>query len=274
MKKGKELTAEQLAVLNSAFPVDENIRTTLPRFGMLSKDITEESGVGKKKTIKVIESAGTFYTEKDRGEVDEKGKKVWTREYLGEKVEVIIILNRKQLKLYDASLKKYISSPIYDSKEQIIPLYLDKRQVAMGTEEELRAKYPKTSAKGQLTSKLDIVKILYVIYKEELYQFNLSQSSGYNFSDYKKILSPATVITELSSVEETFGTNVYRKMMFVSKGPITQDEFDIVHDNQTKILDQMRSDANYFLKQAEIRELNGGTKADNDFEAISAAGAK
>ena len=71
------LTEEQLAVLNESFPVgDEQSRLLLPRFGMLAKDITEETGTGKNKKITVLQSAGTFYTETDKGEVDEKGKKV------------------------------------------------------------------------------------------------------------------------------------------------------------------------------------------------------
>ena len=138
--KKKELTEAQLAVLNESFPVgEESTRLALPRFGMLSKDILEETGTGKLKKIKVIQAAGTFYTESDKGEVNEKGKKVWTRDYIeGEEVDLIITFYRYQLRKYDSSLKKFISSPIYDDAEQVLPLYLDKQVIKRGNEKQLK----------------------------------------------------------------------------------------------------------------------------------------
>ena len=189
------LTEEQLAILNAGYPVSESSsRVSLPRFGMLAKDITEESGSGKAKTIKVLESAGTFYTEQDLGAVDEEtGKKVWTKTYLGEKVDVIIAFHRKQLRLFDKSLNKFISSPIYDNKDQIIPLYLDKRQIARGNQELLQNMYPKLTEKGKKSSKLNEETILYVLYDGVLYQCNLSQSSKWSFKDYIKKVTPSLI---------------------------------------------------------------------------------
>src|SRR4051812_45918010 len=133
------LTEEQLAVLNENYPVsNEATRVTYPRFGMLSKDLVEESGTGRNKKITVLQPAGTFYTERDMGETNAEGKKVWTREFIdADTVEAVITFHRYQLRKFDSSLKKFISSPIYDTEDQVIPLYLDKQIIKRGTEKEL-----------------------------------------------------------------------------------------------------------------------------------------
>lgn len=264
-KQIEVLTEEQLAILNAGYPVsDSATRKTLPRFGMLSKDITEESGSGKNKTIKVIESAGTFYTEMDNGNVDENGKKVWSKTYLGDGVDVIISFNRKQLRKYDKSLKKFISSSIYDRDDQVIPLYLDKQQIQKGTPAQLQALYPALTQKGKPTSDLKEEKLLYVIYQEELYQSNLSLSSKYSFLDYSKTVNPSTVVTALGSLEETNGSNTYRKMTFKNKRLITPEEFDMVKASQDSLNEQVKNDAKYLV----------ASKSDSDLDMIADAASK
>ena len=250
MAKEKGLSEEQLAVLNEGYPVnDDKSRQSLPRFGMISKDITEETGTGKNKKISIIQPAGTFYTEKDLGEVDpETGNKVWTKEFIdGETVDVIITYHRRQLRKYDSTLKKFISSPVFDNDQQVIPLYLDKQKIQHGTQAELQAKYPALTQKGKPTSDLKEETILYVLYEGELHQFNLSQSSKWAFKDYKKGVNPSTVVTTLGSSEETFGTNTYRKVTFTNKSPITADDFDLVVEGQTMLKEQVENDSKLYL---------------------------
>jgi hypothetical protein len=268
-KENNVLTPEQLEVLNGSYPVaDDSSRVSLPRFGMLAKDIIKEEGTGKNKKIEVIEAAGTFYTEKDEGEVNEEGKKVWTKKYIGEKADVIITFHRKQLRFYDKGLNKYISSPIYDDKEQIIPLFLDKRVIARGTPAELQSRYPKLSAKGKPSSNLNEETILYVIYNGELHQCNLSQSSKWSFLDYRRKLNPSTVVTELGSVEETNGINTYRKMTFKSKGLIDPEVAEVVINTQAELKAQVASDAQYFLEQANEKS-EGEDTFDKDVKEIT-----
>jgi len=256
-KEVKVLSAEELSVLDNSYPVsEESNKLSLPRFGLLSKDITEETGKGKNKTIKVIESAGTFYTEKDLGEVDEKtGKKIWSKEYIGESVEVIVAYERKQLRKFDASLNKFISTPVYDNKEQIIPLYLDKQVIKRCTPDMLQSMYPALTAKGKPTSDLKEETVLFIIYKGELHQCTLSQSSKWEFKTYKRGLNPSTVLTCLTSSEETFGTNTYRKMKFTNVRNITQDELDIVQEFQSTLKEKVESDAQYFLQNSDTKAI-------------------
>jgi len=247
------LSEEQLAILNESFPVgEESTRLSLPKFGMLSKDITEESGTGKNKKIKVIEAAGTFFTEKDEGEVNEEGKKVWTKTFIeGETVDVQIVYFRHQLRFYDKSLAKFISTPVYDTADQVLPLYLDKQVIKRGTEKELQALYPKLTQKGKPSSSLDKKTILYVLYKGEMYQFELSVSSGWEFSSYKRKVNPSTVVTTLSSTEEQAGSNVYRKINFNIARPITADEFNPVKEAVDQIKTQVESDSRFLLASGE-----------------------
>lgn len=258
------LTDEQKALLDESYPVsDESSRLLLPRFGMLSKDITEEKGTGKNKKIDVIQAAGTFYTERDLGETSAEGKKVWTKEFIeDELVDVVIVYHRYQLRKYDSSLEKFISSPIYDNPEQIIPLYLDKQVIKRGTEKDLQDLYPALTQKGKPTSDLKKEVILYVLYNGELHQLNLSQSSKWEFMSYKRKVNPSTVITTISSTEETFGKNTYRKMMFSVKRSITSEEFDGVAENQGKVRETVENDSRFLLASGE------NAKAEIDAEKV------
>lgn len=266
-KKQEEnkLTEQQLAILNESYPVsEESNRLQLPRLGLLSKDVVKEEGSGKNKKITVLNAAGEFYTEKDLGDTNEEGKKVWTKEFIdGETIDVVIVYHRYQLRKYDSSLEKFISSPMYDNESQIIPLFLDKQQIKKGTEKELQALYPALTQKGRPTSDLKKDVILFLLFKGELHQLNLSQSSKWEFMSYKKKVNPSTVITTLSSTEETFGTNTYRKMMFNIKRIITPEEADGVIESQGQVKSQVESDAKFLLAPAP-----GANAAEIDAEKV------
>lgn len=255
----KEISKEQLDILNSSYPVsDESSRLQLPRLGMLSKDVIETIGTGKNKKIKIIQSSGTFFTESDEGEMNDEGKKVWTKKFIeGETIDVQIVYHRRQLRMYDSSLEKFYSTPIFDNVDQIVPLYLDKQVIKKGIQKDLQAMWPSLTLKGKPSSKLKEDTILYVIYEGTLYQCNLSQSSKWEFKSYAKNVNPSTVITTIGSVEDTFGDNTFRKMTFKNKRLIDGDEFETVTENQTIVKDQVKSDERYYLG-------SGDTGADLD----------
>ncbi len=265
MSTKNKVDEQELATLNEAFPVVEaNNRLSLPRFGMLSKDIVEESGTGKNKKIKVIEASGTFFTEIGNGDDMEKT-------FLeGEEKDVIIVFHRKQLKYFDKGLEKFISSPIFDNDDQVIPLYLDKRVVAKGTKQELQDRYPALTQKGKKTSDLKEYKVLYVLVDGVFYQMNTAISSGWAFnkyaSEFKEGTSPATVVTTLTSHEETFGSNTFRKIDFTNKRPITADELALVKESQALIKDVAQATQAYYLGQANL--AIEGDQAEKDFNGM------
>lgn len=267
-KKTEGLSEDQLAVLNAAYPVaDEEPRLTLPRLGMLAKDIVEETGKGKDKKIDIIQAAGTFFTERDLGEVSEAGKKVWTKEFIdAESIEVIIAYHRRQLRKYDSSLEKFISTPIFDSAEQVVPLYLDGQVIKRGTQAQLQSMYPALTQKGKPTSDLKEECILYVIYEGELFQMNISQSSKWEFRSYARRINPSTVITRIEPKEDEFGSNVFMKMKFDTVRQINPAEFEEVVSNQATVKDEADRSAGFFLASGAQHQQDA--EAEEEYENI------
>lgn len=246
----KKVDPQELAILNEAFPIVESTdRVRYPRMNMLSKDEVETTGTGKNKKIKVIEAAGTFYIDV-KGDNDEFEKNFLE----GDTQDFIIVYHRKQVKYFDKGLNKFISSPIFDTDEQIVPLYLDKRVIARGTKAELQARYPALTQKGKKTSDLKEYKVLYVLYAGKMYELNMSVTSGWAFSKYassfKDGASPATVVTTIGSVEETNGSNTYRKMTFVKGRAIDADELELIKENQQAVKESAESSAQYYLTES------------------------
>jgi hypothetical protein len=243
---------EQLAVLAQAFPQEPSFtRILAPRFGMASQDQTEEVGKGKEKKINVIAAAGTFYTERESDEVvvgeDGSEKKVWRKEWLdNEHPEVIILYQRKQLRYYDEGEQKYVSSPIFDTDDEQVVLFKDRKEVARGTVSELKALYPGVDKKGKAVSKLKDEKVLYVLMDGELYQMNLHGSSLWSFSAYARKVAPPTVVTMLGSEHNENGQVSWEKMTFAPKRPITKAEADEVIAKITDIREAIASEKAFF----------------------------
>lgn len=228
-----QVDADILAELQESYPTEPTFnRVLLPRLSMASQDVTEEVKNAKtgKKEIKIIIEAGTFATEVPTDEEDEAGKKIWERNELGDEIEAIILFERKQLKYYDTSTKLYTSSPVYDTDDQILPLFLDKNKVDRGTPIELqsREEYQGLSAKGKPISKLEINRILYVLYEGEIYQMNIRGTSMYAFMTYKKKRTPNMVLTRMNSEPKEAGTTKWNQMTFEQIRPIDAEEAQIV----------------------------------------------
>jgi hypothetical protein len=213
-----ELSVEEQELtqtLRESFPFEPSaLRIMLPRISMLSQDKTEVTGKGKEKKIKILASAGTFFTERQTEEVDEEGKKKWVKEELGDKIEGIILFQRKQLRMYDEKTELYTSSPVFDSNDEIVPLFCNKAEVARGTVAELKAQYEYQDKDGKTKSKLEDNKILYVLYNDEVYQINLRGSSMYAYMSYARKVTPPAVLTRFSSEAREKGDIEWNQMTF------------------------------------------------------------
>lgn len=233
---------EILAELRGAFPNDPSaLRIQLPRLSMLSQDKKEESGKGKEKKIKVVEAAGTFFIERQTDEVEEgTGNRKWSREEIGDSVEAIILFQRKQLRMYDEDTEQYTSSPIFDSGDEVIPLFCDRKEVARGTAAELKAKYQyKDEKDGKTKSKLEDNKILYVLIEDEVYQLNLRGSSMFSYMTFARKVSPPTVLVRLSSEEKEKGTINWNQMTFEPIRPLNNKELKSVLEKVNEIKDSV-----------------------------------
>lgn len=232
------MTAEQEELLSGGYPEEEERSQNiyLPRLQMLAKDKTEEKIVNRKKEITVLEVAGTFYTETEDGEVeveDEKGKIVKKKNYVKnyfsdqESIDLVVFFQRYQLKYYDNDTESWITSTVYDFKDEEVTLWHGKKKLETGKPADLQDKYPRTD-KGQ--PKLEAAKILYVLFNGEAFQISLSTSSKIEFLKYRASLSDnlPKFVTNISSEERVKGDNVYRVMKFAENGRTNAEQAELI----------------------------------------------
>lgn len=279
-KESKELmvplTPEQEAILGSSYPVEQTISMkVLPRLGMYSQDKTE----GKGKAMKVVGEAGTFFIESPKEVENEKtGKKekAFIKEEIGTAVEVIIFYERRQLSYYDSDSNSYISSPVFEvtdpDNEPIIPLFQNKKEIDRGTPTELKARedYQGKSAKGKDISKLEDIKILYVLYNGEIYQMNLRGTSMFAFRTYKKTVKINKVVTVITSEEKENGSINWNQMDFGMSRNISKNEADIIINHVKDMQAVIKAQADFYSKKnSNIKNLpkieSKKVKEDEDF---------
>lgn len=238
---------EKLAILRENQPVENGFESVqLPRISYKSQDVTEKKG----KTIKIVVEAGTFFQEKQTEELDEEGKKKWEKTEIGPGIEGIIIFQRKQLKHYDESTEQFTSSPIYDTEEDIVPLFRDKAEIARGTPAELKARGEYTIVEGGKTkSSLEENRILYVLYDGELHQLNLRGSSMYSFLAYARKTLVASVLTTLGSEPMVKGDIEWNKMTFTVARQLTDAEVDVVLEKQMEIKSAVAQQKAFFASK-------------------------
>lgn len=211
---------ELLAQLQESYPVEQGYnKISLPRISMLSQDKTE----GKGKTMKVVAEAGTFYIEEPTDEKDENDKTIWNKEEIGTSFKGIILYSRKQLKMYDEATEKFTSSSIYDSEDELVKLWSDKKEVAKGTPTELKNMYL-YEENGKKKSSLEENRILYVLKDGKIYQLNLRGSSMYSFLTYARKVLPPGVVTEFNSEAREKGQTNWNMMTFTKVRDINEEE--------------------------------------------------
>lgn len=249
MKQSKELVSvvseESLALLRANFPTDLGFtRVSIPRISMASQDKTE----GKGKAMKVVVEAGTFFTESQTDEENDEGKKIWEKKELGDTIKGIIIYQRKQLRYFDESTESYTSSPIFDSVDEVIPLFSNKVEIARGTTAELKSRPEYQYEKdGKTKSSLEDNKVLYILYEECLYQMTLRSSSMYSYLSYAKTLNPSTVVTKFSSESKEKGQVAWNQMTFNKVADLNEKEAQEVIAKQREIIDAVQQEKQYFI---------------------------
>ena len=239
------LSAEQKALLGQLTPQEQGYtRISLPRLGMYSQDKFE----GKGKSAVLVKEAGMFYTEVPPTEKDGE----WTKQELGTQMEGIVLYHRKQLSYYDNATEKYTSSPIYDTPEDVIPLFLDGKEVQRGTPAELKAKYAYTDPDdGKVKSKLEDMRVLYILKDGQVYQMSLRGSSMWSFSKYAKSCLVSSVLTRFCSESKENGSIAWNQMTFDALREITPEEASVVIDNLQKITTSIAEEKAYFASLAQ-----------------------
>lgn len=231
-----KLDPELLDLLESSYPKEKSrFSIQLKKLGMFSQDVTEK--VGKK--INIINEAGEFFIEQASEELDEPGKPIWVKEPIGSGIEAIVVYKRYQLSYYDEKNKTFYSTPVFDSANDVVPLYnnTSKKEVARGTTEQLKKLQEFIEVKdGKTVSKLKDCRVLYVIYNDELHQLTIKGSSMWAFMDYEKIVgNPTKCVTALSSTARENGAIKWNQMTFSFVRAINADELKRIAEEITKI---------------------------------------
>lgn len=285
MTKSTEVAAssDMMEQLKQSYPSELGaLRIQLPRLSMVSQDQKEETRNPKtgKKEIHIVTEAGTFHTElqtdvDEIGEDDKPtGKKLWEKTDIGTKFEAVILFQRKQLRMYDESTETFTNSTVYDTDEEVIPLFANKAEVARGIPAELKAKYMFTDKTGKNRSALEDNRILYVLKDGEVYQLNLRGSSMFSFMAYARKNIPNTVVTEFSSEAMEKGDIAWNKMTFIALRPLEEEEAIDVLERVTQLKNAVSLEKASF---AAVRENDSAKNKElNEFaeEATAAAGKK
>lgn len=223
----KAPSEDALAELRNEFPAEQGFQSVqLPRLGFKSQDVTE----GKGRAMKVVIEAGTFLDEYPTEETNEEGKAIWAHDDIGNEVEVTIAYKRKQLRMFNEGTGKFASTPVYDTDDEVIPLFEDKAEIARGTARELQAKFMGVGRNGKPKSDLEENVILYVLHDGVLKQMNLRGSSMYNFKGYARKTLVPSVLTRLASEEKENGSVSWNAMTFEAVRPLSAEEVDTVRD--------------------------------------------
>ena len=246
-------SVESLEALRSMFPTEPGFtRRSFSRLALVSQDKTE----GKGKAMKVIAEAGTFFIERESGEVDpDTGKKVWTKEELGTSIEGVVVFNRKQLSFFDSGDETYTSSPIYDTDDEVVPLFKSGAEIARGIPKDLQALYPAVTRKGKPSSDLKDNAIVYVLYEDELYQMNLHGTSMYAYRTYKRSTPQGinTVLTRFSSEPKEMGSTNWNQMTFTPVRSLTQPEVNDVLSRASELTNAIAEEKSFFAsRNAEV----------------------
>lgn len=265
---------EVLDQLKNSQPVEESFtRIQLPKLGMFSKDIME----GKGKTMKVVSEAGTFYIENRTDDLDENGKNIYVKDEIGNTIDGIIVYNRKKLSYYDEKNEVYVSSPIYDTDDEVVTLFANKKKVHEGTPEELKKHYMVTKD-GKTVSALRNIRVLYVLFAGELYSMEIGGTSMFEFIGYVKKTTPtvAGVLTTFFSEAQTKGSNDYNKMTFTKARNLTQEEAIEALGYVNQIKDAINAEKAFFAKKPEITPSEVVDEDDDEYsaKAIGEAGKK
>lgn len=219
-----EITIQEgsaLDKLRNAYPQhaeDSYVKTVLPQITFKAKAVLDEAGE------KVKIKAGTFML-KVRSEEQKDGKYEYTETELGSKVTLNVLYERYRLSYYDSANEEYVSSPVFDSKDEVVKLFKGGKQYLTGTVADLQA-LPEFTVEenGKQKCKLQLQKVLYVFFNDAVHEMALSLGNGYAWRTFKSDKVAAVLHIEISSEKTENGGNKYNQMTFKDAGYVTEEE--------------------------------------------------
>lgn len=223
MSKELETITEGSALdkLRQAYPQhaeDSYVKTVLPQITFKAKAVLDDAGE------KVVIKAGTFMS-KVRSEEQKDGKYEYNETEIGNKITVNVLYERYRLSFYDSANEAYVSSPVFDNKDEIVKLFRDGKQIASGTVTELQSLPEYTVEEdGKKKCKLQLQKVLYVFHNGEVREMALSLGNGYAWRKFKQENVVVAINTDITSEKTENGGNKYNQMVFKNAGWLTEEE--------------------------------------------------
>lgn len=207
-----------LEALKASYPQhaeDSYVRTILPQIRFKAKAVLDDED-------KVVTKAGTFVlVTRSEEKVDDKYEYIET--VIGTQISINVLYERYRLSYYDGSNSTYISSPIFDDKEEVVKLFSQGKEIASGTVAELQAPY-QIEENGKKRNKLELQKVLYVLYEGKVCEFVLGVGNGYTWRTYKQSTQAPIVHTKVTSEKTEYGGNKYNAMVFTAGDYLTVEE--------------------------------------------------
>jgi hypothetical protein len=246
-----------LEALKNAYPQhaeDDFIKTILPQIRFKAKAVLDD------KEEKVVIKAGTFMlVTRSEEKVDDKYEYIETP--VGMDITVDVLFERYKLNYYNSSDNVYVSSPVFDSKEEVVKLFSGGKEIASGHVAELQGQYM-VEKDGKKRSALELLKVLYVLYKGEVHEMTLSLGNGFTYRKYKQENIVPVVHTKISSKKTEHGGNKYNAMTFTADGFLTEEEAQhnlaLVQNIQKGIADEKAYYGQAVVEQQAMTALPSG----------------
>lgn len=194
---------------------DNYVKNNLPQIRFKAKAVLDDDD-------KVVTKAGAFVSVVRSGEkVDDKYE--YTESVIGTDITVDVLYERYKLNYYNAGDNAYVSSPVFDQKDEVVKLFSGGKEIASGTVAELQAQYL-VEKDGKKKSDLQLLKVLYVLMNDEVHEMTLSLGNGYAWRKYKQETMVPLVHTKITSKKTEHGGNKYNAMTFTAGEYLTEEE--------------------------------------------------
>jgi hypothetical protein len=205
---------------------DNYTKNVLPQIRFKAKAVLDDDD-------KVVTKAGTFVRVVRSEEKNADDKYEYTETPIGTDITVDVLYERYKLNYYNAGDNTYVSSPVFDQKEEITKLFSSGKEIASGTVAELQGQYL-VEKDGKKKSELQLLKVLYVLYEGEVHEMTLSLGNGFAWRKYKQETMVPLVHTKIASKKTEHGGNKYNAMTFTAGEYLTEEEaknnLEIVED--------------------------------------------
>lgn len=211
-----------LEALKASYPQhteDSYVKVVLPQIRFKAKAVLDDAQEN------VVLKAGTFVLVKRSEEKDEHDKYTYEETPIGTSVTADVLYERYRLSYYDSANNAYVSSPVFDDTKEVVKLFSNGKEYASGTVAELQA-MPEfvIEEDGKKKMKLQLQKVLYMVYEGALHEMTLSLSNSFVWRKYKQSTMVPLVHTIFDSSKTEHGGNKYNEMTFTAGDYLTEEE--------------------------------------------------